>query len=66
MRIDIASHHGKYLTITWKSGVKLPPTQGILDAGEAPMLNIGDVKFTSDDVCSYTVGNPADYPYRRL
>jgi len=63
---NIGNHHGKYLAITFKVSSGIKSTQGNLDASDAPTLRIGDTTFTEEDVCSYTVGDPKDYPYRRL
>jgi len=66
VKVDITDLNGKYLTITFNHKSGLKSTEGLLDTTKSPILKIEETIFTADDISSYTVGNPADYPYRRL
>lgn len=69
--VDLSSYNGKYLRVTLKTDIKIrdknfSSMSGVLDTSEAPIMKIGDRKFLNDEVSSYMVGNPKDYPYREL
>lgn len=59
---------GKFLTVSLKfdENRDFKNVAGILDASDYPILRIEGKEFREEDISSVTVGNPKDYPYRRL
>ncbi|RUP38417.1 MAG: hypothetical protein EKK63_12160 [Acinetobacter sp.] len=59
---------GKFLTVSLKfdENRDFQSVAGILDASNHPILKIEGKEFREEDISSVTVGDPKDYPYRRL
>ncbi len=59
---------GKFLTVSLKfdENREFQSAVGILDASDYPILKIEGKEFREEDISSVIVGDPKDYPYRRL
>lgn len=68
MSIKTQDFNGKYLTVLLKfnENRNFQSAAGILDASDYPILKIDGKEFREEDISNYTVGDPKDYPYRRL
>lgn len=64
--MDIAQYHGQFISITFKSDRNKLSAKGILDASKYPILRIEDEMFIEDDISSCTIGDPKEYPPRRI